>query len=113
MEMKQMLVQMTVMEMPCSSFLWKNRHVDERYDNTTKREKLHLMVNLLCVVEEVFLTHEGCATHRVVLNVINNVQWCLFHKDVARLVCTDDGVVAELSIALQHTYDVVVHNNGS
>ena len=69
------------------------------------------MVNLLCVVEEVFLTYEECAAHRVVLNVINNVQWCLFHKDVARFVCTDDGVVAELSIAHQHTNDVVVHNN--
>ena len=78
----------------------------------SQREKLHLMVNLLCVVEEVFLTPEECAAHRVVLNGTNNVQWCLFHKDVARLVCTDDGVVAELSIAHQHTNDVVFHNNG-
>ena len=70
------------------------------------------MVNLLCVVEEVFLTHGECAAHRVVLNGINNVQWCLFHKDVARLVCTDGGAVAELYIAHQYTNDMVVHNNG-
>ena len=110
--MKQMLVQMTVMEMPCSSFLWKNRRLDERCANTTKREVAFDGELVVRVVEEVFLTYEECAAHRVVLNVINNVQWCLFHKDVARLVCTDDGVLAELSIAHQHTNDVIVHNNG-
>ena len=102
---------MTVMEMPCSSFLWKNRRLDERCANTTKREVAFDGELVVRVVEEVFLTYEECAAHRVVLNVINNVQWCLFHKDVARFVCTDDGVVPELSIAHQHTNDVVVHNN--
>ena len=110
--MKQMLVQMIVMEIPCPSLLWKNRHLDERSGNATKREVAFDGELVVRVVEEVFLTYEECAAHRVVLNVINNVQWCLFHKDVARLVCTDDGVVAELSIAHQHTNDVIVHNNG-
>ena len=112
MKMKQMLVQMTVMEIPCSSLLWKNRHFYEWCDNITKREVAFDGELVVCAAEEVFLTHEGCAAHRVVLNAINNVQWCLFHKDVARLVCTDDGVVPELSIARQHINNVVVHNNG-
>ena len=68
------VVQMIIMEMPCSSLLWKNKRLDEGCANITQREVAFDGELAACVVEEVFLTPEERAAHRDVLNVINNVR---------------------------------------